>query len=114
MANENPTNGELLDANPTNEPSLDEIINGTVNKFRADTDIAVLGRSTDFAAPDLDRYISYGSDTFGKLGYKPGRDNSSVYNDNTHWSADLSRAYTGMQNLAGIGWLSAAKKSSYG
>ena len=103
MANENPTNGELLDANPTNEPSLDEIINGTVNKFRADTDIAVLGRSTDFAAPDLDRYISYGSDTFGKLGYKPGRDNSSVYNDNTHWSADLSRAYTGMQDLAGIG-----------
>jgi len=103
MNETNPTNGEPLDANPTKGPSLDDMIKGSVTKFRAETDVAVLGKSKDFAALDIDRYMSYGSETFGKLGYSPHRDNSKLYNENTHWSADISRAYTGMLKLAGVG-----------
>jgi len=85
------------------QPSLDDIINNTIADHSAELNVSALGKGIDFAAPDIDRYVSYGSETFGKLGYDPFRDNSTVYNDNTHWSADISRAYKGMWDLAGVG-----------
>jgi hypothetical protein len=65
---------------------------------------AGFGASFDFAGKDIDRYVSYGSKTYGKLGYDPFRDNSKFYNQNTDASADIQRAYTGMWKLAGVGF----------
>ena len=65
---------------------------------------AGFGASYDFAGKDIDRYLTYGSTTYGKLGYDPFRDNANFYNQNTDASADLQRAWTGMWKLAGVGF----------
>jgi hypothetical protein len=62
------------------------------------------GKAHHFSAPDLGRYLTYGSQIYGKLGYNPFRDNSEHYNDNTSASVDLQRAWDGMWKLAGVGW----------
>lgn len=62
-----------------------------------------LGNVSEFSAPDIGRYMTYGSKTYGKLGYNPWSDNSKNYNDNTTAGHDIQRAWTGMWKLAGVG-----------
>jgi hypothetical protein len=90
-------------------PSLtwDDISGSVSNAGFKDINIVGASNPTPFSAPDLDRYLSYGTETYGKLGYNPfigaqGRD--EVYNDNTGIFTDVSRAWTGMWKLAGIGF----------
>jgi len=92
------------DIEPTNGPSIDEIFQETLSRHSDKIDVAGLGKSTPFAAPSLDRYLSYGTKTFGKLGYDPYVDNSELYNANTHWTQDITRAWIGMQKLSGVGF----------
>ena len=53
---------------------------------------------------DVDRFATYSSKTYGKLGFDPFKDNNKVYNANTHWSEDIGRATRGMFQLAGVGF----------
>ena len=65
---------------------------------------AGFGASIDFAGKDVDRYLSYGSSTYGKLGYDPFIDNNEFYNQNVTASQDIQRAATGLWKLAGVGF----------
>jgi hypothetical protein len=53
---------------------------------------------------DVDRFATYSSKTYGKLGFDPFKDNNKNYNAKTHWSEDVGRAMTGMFKLAGVGF----------
>ena len=53
---------------------------------------------------DVDRYATFNSKTYGKLGFDPFKDNNKIYNQNTHWSEDIGRATKGMLKLAKIGF----------
>jgi hypothetical protein len=108
--------GESYKESPeTNKPTVDEgdplSLDEIGNNFTQSTfqDVNMVGASapTPFSAPDLDRYLSYGTETYGKLGYNPfvgaaGRD--ETYNANTSASTDVTRAWTGMWKLAGVGF----------
>ena len=61
-------------------------------------------RTQHFNAPDLDRYLTYGSDTFGKLGYNPNVNMEELYLQNTDWTDDLSRAWEGHKELFKTGF----------
>ena len=74
-----------------------------------------VGKAKDFSAKqaNLAKYATYGSETYGKLGFDPykaggipGKKSGMdvLYDDNTHWSADIGRAWDGMWKLAGIGF----------
>ena len=52
---------------------------------------------------DVDRFNTYETKTYGKLGFDPFKDNNEVFNRNTSSGEDLSRAFTGMIKLAGVG-----------
>lgn len=93
---------------PAPKPSLDEMWQGTVQSHDELIKESNLGKSTHFEGKgklteSVDRYVTYGTETFGKLGFDPYVDNSARYNANTHWSADTFRAMSGYSNLAGIG-----------
>jgi hypothetical protein len=72
-----------------------------------------VGKARDFSAKqaNLAKYATYGSETFGKLGFDPFKASHTsgksgmdeLYDENTSWTADIGRAYTGMKKLAGIG-----------
>ena len=62
------------------------------------------GKTHYFSAPDIGRYMTYGSNIYGKHGYNPFRDNNKHYNDNTSASVDFQRAWDGMWKLAGVGF----------
>ena len=74
-----------------------------------------VGKAKDFSAKqaNLAKYATYGSETYGKLGFDPYKAGGIpgvksgmdvLYDDNTHWSADIGRAWDGMWKLAGIGF----------
>jgi hypothetical protein len=73
-----------------------------------------LGKAKDFSAKqaNLAKYATYGSETYGKLGFDPYKNSTvpgksgmdQLYDDNTHWTADTGRAWDGMWKLAGIGF----------
>lgn len=73
-----------------------------------------LGKAKDFSAKqaNLAKYATYGSETYGKLGFDPYKNSTvpgksgmdKLYDDNTHWTADTGRAWDGMWKLAGIGF----------
>ena len=99
----------MADKNPTNlpAPTLGSVGQDFINNLgtvETSFDDAGYGASIDFAGKDVDRYVSYGSEIYGKLGYNPFIDNSQFYNSNTSASADIQRAYTGMWKLAGVGF----------
>ena len=86
--------------------TFDDILNSNILESQLPESAELsFGKGQDFndSKKDIARYISFGSETFGNHGYDPTRDNSTLYNANTHWSKDLSRAYTGMLKLAGVG-----------
>lgn len=88
-----------------NLPSAQSVANGLFSEHGDSTfGNAGFGASYDFAGKDIDRYLTYGSETYGKLGYDPFRDNAEFYNQNTSAGADLQRAWTGMWKLAGVGF----------
>jgi hypothetical protein len=72
-----------------------------------------VGKARDFSAKqaNLAKYATYGSETFGKLGFDPFKASHTsgksgmdeLYDEKTSWTADIGRAYTGMKKLAGIG-----------
>lgn len=64
------------------------------------------GKGTVFSAKqaNVDKFQTYGSKVYGKLGYDPYKNNDKVYNDKTDWTADIGRAYKGMWKLAGVGF----------
>lgn len=61
--------------------------------------------STVISAKQLnaDKFLTYDSKTYGKLGFDPFKDNDVLYNKKTHWSEDIGRAWDGMWKLAGVG-----------
>ena len=74
-----------------------------------------MGKAQDFSAKqaNLAKYATYGSETYGKLGFDPYKAGGIpgvksgmdvLYDDNTHWTADTARAWNGMWKLAGIGF----------
>lgn len=77
-------------------------------------DKAVLqsGKGTGFsaAASDIDKYMTYGTKVYGKLGYDPRRDNLKLYNKETkdysvfQEGSDINRAWDGMWKLAKVGF----------
>ena len=87
------------------EPSLsiEELWGKTLDDNKGLIKESGTGKSSQFAAPDISRYASYGTKTFGKLGYNPDLDNSAIYNANTTGWDDVSRAFKGYSDLAGIG-----------
>jgi hypothetical protein len=62
------------------------------------------GRIISAKQLDVDRFATYDSKTYGKLGFDPFKDNNKVYNEKTHWSKDVGRAWDGMWKLAGVGF----------
>lgn len=62
--------------------------------------------STVISAKQLnaDKFLTYDSKTYGKLGFDPFKDNDKLYNSKTHWSEDIGRAWDGMWKLAGVGF----------
>lgn len=53
---------------------------------------------------NADKFLTYDSKTYGKLGFDPFKDNDELYNKKTHWSEDINRAWNGMWKLAGVGF----------
>ncbi|MEY2869900.1 MAG: hypothetical protein RIR01_2402, partial [Bacteroidota bacterium] len=53
---------------------------------------------------DYDRYLTYDSKTFGKLGFDITRDNAEYYNLRTTNSQELARSTKGFFKLAGVGF----------
>ncbi len=53
---------------------------------------------------NADKFLTYNSKTYGKLGFDPFKDNDKLYNNKTHWSEDVERAWHGMAKLAGVGF----------
>jgi hypothetical protein len=77
-------------------------------------DVHNMGKAKDFSAKqaNLAKYVTYGSKTYGKLGFDPYKSGGipgkksgmdALYDDNTSWTADIGRAWDGMWKLAGIG-----------
>jgi hypothetical protein len=78
-------------------------------------DVHNIGKAKDFSAKqaNLAKYATYGSETYGKLGFDPFKSGGIpgkksgmdvLYDDNTNWTADIGRAWDGMWKLAGIGF----------
>lgn len=91
-----PTRGELLkqaisDVNIKNQKIIEDPFNAASKVISA-------------KQLDVDRFGTYNSKTYGKLGFDPFKDNNKVYNKNTHWSEDVGRAFRGMFQLAGVGF----------
>ena len=55
---------------------------------------------------NVERYMSYGTETFGKLGFNPldNKENEETYMKGTSGYDDLGRAWKGMWKLAGVGF----------
>ena len=115
---ENEFNNDNAEPKPKMDPKaekLNQLANAQLEKdLPKMVDIHNLGKAKDFSAKqaNLAKYVTYGSETYGKLGFDPykaggvpgvksGMD--ALYDDNTHWSADIGRAWDGMWKLAGIG-----------
>jgi hypothetical protein len=87
--------------------SFDDILSGLDQDVAKNINIAGAGQSVQFEGKDVSRYLTYGTETFGKLGYDPVKESQKLdelYNANTHWSKDLGRAWDGMWKLAGVGF----------
>lgn len=114
------TDASFGDVKPSgkNEPKVPTSLQKLSNDVNAEmlpkvTNVYNIGKARDFSAKkaNLAKYTTYGTETFGKLGFDPfvGGGTSSksgmdaLYDNNTHWSADIGRAYDGMWKLAGIG-----------
>lgn len=114
------TDASFGDVKPSgkNEPKVPTSLQKLSNDVNAEmlpkvTSVYNIGKARDFSAKkaNLAKYTTYGTETFGKLGFDPfvGGGTSSksgmdaLYDNNTHWSSDIGRAYDGMFKLAGIG-----------
>lgn len=80
--------------------SLDEIAKSTPTNFNQFTNA---GRTFHFDPKGADRYLTYGSKVYGQLGYNPFINNEKKYQQETSWTKDISRGFTGMVKLAGVG-----------
>ena len=65
---------------------------------------AMQGGQVSATKVGVDRFITYGSKTFGKLGFDPNRDNAEFYNNRTSTSDEMWRSVKGAWNLAGVGF----------
>jgi len=89
----------------TPQPNGLDLLKGDFsNDLKKYNNEAGVGKSANFDAKEVSRYVSYGSKTYGKYGYDPQRDNNKFYNAVTTGADDVSRAFTGMWKLAGIGF----------
>jgi len=89
----------------TPQPNGLDLLKGDFsNDLKKYNNDAGIGKSSTFDAKEVSRYVSYGSKTYGKYGYDPQRDNNKFYNSVTTGADDLSRGFTGMWKLAGIGF----------
>ena len=80
--------------------SLDEIAKNSNTDFNQFTNA---GKTFSFDAEGADRYLTYGSKVYGQLGYNPFINNEKKYQQATSWTKDISRGFTGMTKLAGVG-----------
>jgi hypothetical protein len=80
--------------------SLDEIAKNSSTDFNQFTNA---GKTFSFDAEGADRYLTYGSKVYGQLGYNPFGNNEKKYQQATSWTKDISRGFTGMTKLAGVG-----------
>jgi hypothetical protein len=80
--------------------SLDEIAKNSNTDFNQFTNA---GKSFSFDAKGADRYLTYGTKVYGQLGYNPFANNEKKYQQATSWTKDISRGFTGMTKLAGVG-----------
>jgi hypothetical protein len=80
--------------------SLDEIAKNSSTDFNQFTNA---GKTFSFEAEGADRYLTYGSKVYGQLGYNPFGNNEKKYQQATSWTKDISRGFTGMTKLAGVG-----------
>ena len=114
MANVNEPNGK-----PKVDPKIEKLNQIANARLEKDLPKAIsvynMGKAKDFSAKqaNLAKYATYGSETYGKLGFDPykaggvpgkksGMD--ALYDENTSWTADINRAWKGMWELAGIGF----------
>lgn len=98
---------ELDDKNPdlSYEKQFENGLNQLIvdNKTKLDLGLAKPKFYSNKVA-NIERYLSYGTETFGKLGFNPFANNEEKYLKGTTSGDDLSRAWTGMWKLAGTGF----------
>ena len=80
--------------------SLDEIAKTTSVDFNQFTNA---GKTFKFDPKGADRFLTYGSEVYGQLGYNPFANNEKKYQQITSWTKDISRGYQGMLKLSNVG-----------
>ena len=67
---------------------------------------AEFGKAQNFSAKqsNLAKYVTYGSEIYGKLGFDPRKNMDDLYHDNTTSADEMSRAWRGAYKLAKIGF----------
>jgi hypothetical protein len=116
---ENEFNNDNAKPKPKIDPKAEQLNKLANQQLEKDlpkiVDVYNIGKAKDFSAKqsNLAKYTTYGSETYGKLGFDPYKSGGvpgvksgmdALYDDNTSWTADISRAWDGMWKLAGIGF----------
>lgn len=90
-----------------NSNAFDRVANKIDKKYSKDREFNVAkmtSNKVNLSQTDYDRYVTYGSKTFGKLGFDINRDNAEFYNNRTTNSQEIWRSTKGFFKLAGVGF----------
>lgn len=85
---------------------FEEAASNTALKNQKELDDPFKKGSSVISAKQLnaDKFLTYDSKTYGKLGFDPFKNNDKLYNNKTGWTEDIGRAWDGMWKLAGVGF----------
>ena len=100
--NNNPVNSEPVKITEDFVKQATQNALGEYSKGINDPYVVGRGMPLNAEKAGIDRYTTYGSETFGKLGFNPYEDNLKKYNDVTGAGTDISRALVGAWKLAKI------------
>ena len=78
-----------------------ELYHETLKKSRVDKQ---MGTSFTPRQTNMSRFLTYGSRTYGELGFDPTRDNDAYYNSKTSGLDDFARGIEGSFKLAKVGF----------
>ena len=91
----------------TNLDAFNRAANKVGKEFAKDREFNVAkmtSNKVNLTKTDYDRYNTYDSKVFGKLGFDINRDNAEFYNNRTSNSQELWRSTKGFFKLAGVGF----------
>ena len=110
--NTTPVNTQSVKVESTNQPPvktkvdrMKEITQQVLNEHSKDINNPYqMAKGMPFNSEymGIDKYLTYNSETYCKLGFDPYKDNLKSYNDLTGTGTDLKRGLVGAVKLAGV------------